>query len=49
MKEFMRTPSFRALIKDMIGNDAQATVRNLKRAHVGRNTQDRFCKLKMVL
>lgn len=48
MKDLMKTSSFRALIKDMIGNDAQATVRNLEAAHVGRKTQDRFSKVKVV-
>ena len=48
MNEFMTTPSFRALIKGMIDNDAQATVRNLEEAHVGRKTQDRFFKVKTV-
>ena len=48
MKKLMTTPSFRALIKGMIDNDAQATVRNLEEAHVGRKTQDRFFKVKTV-
>ncbi len=48
MKKMMTTPSFRALIKGMIDNDAQATVRNLEEAHVGRKTQDRFFKVKTV-
>ena len=42
----MTTPSFRALIKGMIDNDAQATVRNLEYVHVGRKTRDRFLKAK---
>lgn len=42
----MTTPSFRALVKGMIDNDAQATVRNLEDVHVGRKTQDRFFKVK---
>ncbi len=44
MKKLMATSSFRALVKGMIDNDAQATVRNLEEAHVGRKTQDRFLK-----
>jgi len=46
MKKMMTTPSFRALVKGMIDNDAQATVRNLEEVHVGRKTQDRFLKVK---
>lgn len=48
MTKMMTTPSFRALIKGMIDNDAQATVRNLEAAHVGRKTRDRFLKAKAV-
>lgn len=48
MKKMMTTPSFRTLIKGMIDNDAQATVRNLEDVHVGRKTQDRFLKVKAV-
>ena len=44
MSQFMFTPSFLALLKDMIDNDAQATVRNLCVAHIGRKTQSRFSK-----
>ena len=40
----MFTPSFLAMLNDMIGNDAQATVRNLCAAHIGRKTQDRISK-----
>ncbi len=46
MKKLMATSSFRALVKGMIDNDAQATVRNLEEAHVGRKTRDRFLKAK---
>ena len=46
MKKLMATSSFRALVKGMIDNDAQATVRNLEDVHVGRKTQDRFLKVK---
>ena len=35
----MFTPSFLALLKDMIGEDAQATVRNLCVNHVSRNVR----------
>ena len=45
MKQFMKTPSFMALLKDMIDNDAQATVRNLCVAHIGRKTQRHFSKV----
>ena len=45
MKKFMFTSSFLALLKDMIDNDAQATVRNLCVAHVGRKTQGRILKV----
>ena len=48
MKKMMTTPSFHALIKGMIDNDAQATVRNLEYVHVGRKTRDRFLKAKAV-
>ena len=44
----MTTPSFRALIEGMIDNDTHATVRTLEEAHVGRKTQDRFFKVKVV-
>ena len=44
MKQFKETPSFLAMLKD--GNDgiAQATVRELCAAHIGRHTQERFSK-----
>ena len=48
MTKMMTTPSFRALIKGMIDNDAQATVRNLEYVHVCRKTRDRFLKAKTV-
>jgi hypothetical protein len=45
MKQLMFTPSFLALLKDMIDTDAQATVRNLCAAHIGRKTQRHFSKV----
>lgn len=42
MNQFMFTPSFIALLKGMIGEDAQATVRNLCVNHVSRKTQSRI-------
>lgn len=45
MSHFMFTPSFLALLKDMIDKDAQATVRNLCVAHIGRKTQGRINKV----
>ena len=44
MDQFMFTQSFLAFIKDMIDMDAQATVRNLCVAHIGRKAQSRFSK-----
>ena len=44
MDQFMFTQSFLAMLKDMIDMDAQATVRNLCVAHIGRKTQSRFSK-----
>jgi len=44
MEKFMFTPSFISLITGMIDNDAQATVRNLCAAHIGRKTQARIKK-----
>ena len=41
----MFTPSFLALLKDMIDNDAQATVRNLNVAHIGWKTLGRIRKV----
>jgi hypothetical protein len=40
----MFTPSFLALLKDMIDEDAQATVRNLCGSHISRKTQSRIQK-----
>lgn len=45
MDQFMFTPSFLALLKDMIDEDAQATVRNLCVNHVSRKTQGRIQKV----
>lgn len=45
MNQFMFTPSFLALLKDMIDDDAQATVRNLCVSHVSRKTQGRIQKV----
>lgn len=45
MNQFMFTPSFLALLKDMIDDDAQATVRNLCVNHVSRKTQGRIQKV----
>jgi hypothetical protein len=45
MKQFKSTPSFLALLKDGKDGIAQATVRELCDAHIGRHTQDRFSKL----
>ena len=44
MDQFMFTQSFLAMLKDMIDMDAQATVRNLCVAHIGRKTQSRLVK-----
>ena len=45
MSQFMFTPSFLALLKDMIDKDAQATVRNLCAAHFSRKSQRHFSKV----
>ena len=42
MSQFKFTPSFLALLKDQIEGSAQATVRDLCEAHVGRKTQRRI-------
>ena len=42
MNQFKFAPSFLALIKDLIEGSAQATVRDLCVAHVGRKTQRRI-------
>ena len=39
MNQFKTTPSFLAMLKDGIDGIAQATVRELCAAHVGRHTQ----------
>ena len=39
MKQFKFTPSFMAMLKDGIDGIAQATVRDLCVAHVGKHTQ----------
>ena len=44
MNQFMFTRSFLAFLKDRIDGDAQATVRSLCVAHIGRKTQSRFSK-----
>ena len=44
MKQFKFTPSFMAMLKDGIDGIAQATVRELCAAHIGRKTQERFSK-----
>ena len=41
----MFTPSFLALLKDMIDKDVQATVRHLCVAHISRKTQGRIHKV----
>ena len=45
MNQFNFTPSFLALLKDMIEGTAQATVRDLCGAHVGRKTQRRISQV----
>ena len=42
MNQFKFTPSFLARLKDGIDGIAQATVRELCMAHVGRHSQSRF-------
>ena len=44
MDQFMFTQSFLAMLKDIIDMDAQATVRSLCVAHIGRKTQSHFSK-----
>lgn len=45
MNQFKFTPSFLAMLKDGIDGIAQASVRELCMAHVGRHTQSRFSKV----
>jgi hypothetical protein len=45
MNQFKTTPSFLAMLKDGIDGIAQATVRDLCAAHVGRHTQSRIQKV----
>ena len=45
MNQFKTTPSFLAMLKDGIDGIAQATVRDLCTAHVGRHTQSRIQKV----
>ena len=45
MKQFKFTPSFMAMLKDGIDGIAQATVRDLCVAHVGKHTQGRIRKV----
>ena len=45
MKQFKFTPSFMAMLKTGIDGIAQATVRDLCAAHVGRHTQTRIRKV----
>ena len=45
MNQFKFTPSFLAILKDGIDGIAQASVRELGVAHVGRHTQSRFSKV----
>ena len=44
MKQFKNTPSFMAALNAGINDIAQATVRELCAAHIGRKTQERFSK-----
>ena len=46
MRQFKFTPFFLAILKDGICRIAQATVRDLCSAHVGRGTQRRIQKVK---
>ena len=45
MNQFKFTPSFLAMLKDGKDGIAQASVRDLCMAHVGRHTQSRFSKV----
>ena len=45
MNQFKTTPSFLAMLKDGIDGIAQATVRDLCAAHVGRHTQSSIQKV----
>ena len=45
MYQFKITPSFMAMLKDGINGIAQATVRELCAAHVGKHTQERIRKV----
>lgn len=45
MSQFKFTPSFLAMLKDGIDGIAQATVRDLCAAHVGKHTQSRIRKV----
>ena len=45
MNQFKFTPSFLAMLKDGIDGIAQASVRELCEAHVGRHTQSRLGKV----
>ena len=45
MNQFKFTPSFLAMLKDGKDGIAQATVRELCAAHVGKHTQSRFGKV----
>ena len=49
MNQFKTTPSFLAMLKDGIDGIAQATVRELCAAHIGRHTQVRFSKAQSFL
>lgn len=44
MKQFKKTPSFLTKLKGGKDGIAQATVRELCAAHIGRHTQERFSK-----
>ena len=45
MNQFKFTPSFIAMLKAGIDGIAQATVRELCAAHIGKHTQGRFTKV----
>lgn len=49
MKQFKETPSFLTMLKDGYDGIAQATVRELCAAHIGRHTQVRFSKAQSFL
>lgn len=49
MKQFKETPSFLTRLKEGDDGIAQATVRELCAAHIGRHTQVRFSKAQLFL